>query len=58
MSDTLPNGISREEAIDGLRETLKLAENFERISTPNFVRWPDMCALIDHVEKFGFPPPN
>ena len=54
----LPLGISREAAIEALRETVKQAEDAQRREDPSFVRWLDIDALIEHIEAHGFPPPN
>lgn len=53
----LPLGVSREDAIKGLRHTVRLAEEAQRLVDPDFVRWPDLDTMIDHIEAHGFPPP-
>lgn len=59
LSDvTLPIGLSREDAIESLWDLVKQAEQEERRHTPDFLRWPDVDALIEHIEKHGFPTPN
>lgn len=45
----LPLGVSREDAIKGLRLAIALDEDF--------VRWGENETLIDHIEAHGFPPP-
>jgi hypothetical protein len=57
MSDAeLPLGMSREDVIQGLRHTVRLAEDAQRLVDPDFVRWPDLDTMIDHIEVYGFPP--
>lgn len=53
----LPLGVSREDAIKGLRHTVYMAQEAQRLVDPDFVRWPDLDTLIDHIEARGFPPP-
>jgi hypothetical protein len=48
--------ITRAEVIEGLRENLAAAMKFERLSDSTFRRWPDMDAIIEHIEKHGLPP--
>lgn len=54
----VPAPTTREEAMEGLRILLEEAEANERKKDPSFVRWPDMHALIDHIDAHGFPPPG
>lgn len=52
----LPGGMSREAAVDSLRELRNLATAAEARANPGFVRWPDLDALIDHIAERGLPP--
>lgn len=49
--------ITHQEVIDGLRAAVRMATEFYRLTTPGFVRWPDMDALVDHLDKHGLPSP-
>lgn len=57
-SPALPNGLTRFEAIEGLRELRNDAVAAEKLKDPSFVRWPDLDAILDHIEKHGFPAPE
>jgi hypothetical protein len=48
--------ITREEIFEGLWETVKAAEREERRKDPCFTRWPDLDAMIEHIEEHGLPP--
>ena len=49
--------LTREEALESLREILHQAVWAEKAKDSTFVRWPDMDVLLDHIEHHGFPPP-
>jgi hypothetical protein len=51
----LPVGMTRKEAIEGLRELRDLAVKGQRRTDRTFVRWPDMDALLDYIEEYGLP---
>lgn len=54
----LPGGMTRDEAIEGLREIASMAAEHQRETDPSFVRWPDLDAMLDYLEVNGFPPPD
>lgn len=54
----IPAQMSRNDAVEGLREMLRMAEEFQRVKDLGFVRWPDAHALIDYIAQYGFPPPE
>lgn len=47
--------ITREEAIDALRELLTISELANKQADPCFVRWPDLHALLDYLDAEGLP---
>jgi hypothetical protein len=54
-----PNGkrlLMRKEAMDGLRDLRDQLVAIEKEKDPSFVRWPDLDALLDHIDEHGFPP--
>jgi hypothetical protein len=53
--EPLPEGISREEAIQGLKDVVATAEDHERETDPEFVRFPTLHALLEYIEAHGFP---
>lgn len=54
----LPNGITRAEAVEGLRELRNDAVAAEKAKDPCFNRWPDLDAILDYIEQYGFPAPE
>ena len=54
----LPSGMTRQECVDGLKECRNMAVEAEkaRDKEGTFKRWPDLDALLDYIEKYGFPP--
>lgn len=54
----LPDGLTRAEAVEGLKKLLIYAESWGRHNDPSFRRWPLATALVDHIAAHGFPPPD
>jgi len=54
----LPCGFTRTEIIEGLRELRDTAVAAVKTQEPDFVRWPDLDAILDYIEQHGFPAPE
>ncbi len=48
--------ITREEIIEGLRESYKSMCEYEKFKDASFVRYPDMETILDYIEEHGLPP--
>lgn len=53
---TLPYGMTREQAVDALRDLRNLATAAQQDADPGFKRWPVLDELIDHIVNHGLPP--
>ena len=58
MNRPLPNGMTREECIEGLRYLRTRVMEEEQQRDPLFRDWPYVDALLDHIEQHGFPAPD
>lgn len=57
-SPALPNGLTRFEVIEGLRELRNDAVAAEKLKNPDFVRWQDLDAILEYIEQHGLPAPE
>lgn len=55
-SPVIFNDFTRQDVVDGLRECYRLMLEHDRKIDPTIKGYPDMEAMLDHIENYGLPP--